>query len=96
MGMIGKVTHAALFVLALFTAMSGMILSLRSGLMHTIFLNSSVSLPAGFFIFLERFFHGYISKALFILTLLHVGAALYHQVWLKENLFSHMWYGKNS
>lgn len=94
--MIGKVTHIALFVLALLTAMSGMFLSLRSGLMPTIFFNPSAPLPADFFIFIERFFHRYVSKALFWLVILHVGAALYHQVWLKDNLLSRMWYGKNS
>ena len=93
---IGRVTHVALFVLALLTAMSGMFLSLRSGLMPTIFFNASAPLPADFFIFIERFFHQYVSKALFWLIILHVGAAIYHQVWLKDNLLSRMWYGKNS
>lgn len=93
---IGKITHVALFVLALLTSMSGMFLSIRSGLMPTIFLNASAALPADFFIFIERIFHGYVSKALFFLVLLHIGAALYHQVWLKDNLFSRMGYGKNS
>lgn len=94
--MIGKITHFALYAFALLMVLSGMLLSLRAGLMPTIFVNPNAPLPADFFIFVERIFHGIISKALFLLVLLHIGAALYHQVWLKDSLFSRMWYGKNS
>ena len=94
--MIGKITHFALYAFALLMVLSGMLLSLRAGLMPTIFVNPNAPLPADFFIFVERIFHGIISKVLFLLVLLHIGAALYHQVWLKDSLFSCMWYGKNS
>lgn len=94
--MIGKITHFALYALALLMVISGMLLSLRSGLTPTIFINASAPLPANLFIFVERTFHGIVSKALFLLVLLHIGAALYHQIWLKDSLLSRMWYGKNS
>jgi cytochrome b561 len=31
-----------------------------------------------------------------LLVLLHVGAALYHQFFLKDNLLGRMWYGKQT
>ena len=41
-----------------------------------------------------RVLHGFIAPTLFLLILLHVGAAFYHQLALKDNLLSRMWYGK--
>ena len=38
--------------------------------------------------------HGFIAPALFLLILLHVGAAFYHQLFIKDKLLSRMWYGK--
>jgi cytochrome b561 len=39
-------------------------------------------------------FHGLSWTLLLLLVLLHVGAALYHQFILKDNLFGRMWFGK--
>jgi cytochrome b561 len=41
-------------------------------------------------------FHGAVWIFLILLVLLHVGAALYHQFFLKDNLLGRMWYGKQT
>jgi cytochrome b561 len=41
-------------------------------------------------------FHGLSWTFLLLLILLHVGAALYHQFIIKDNLLGRMWYGKQT
>ena len=91
---VGKVVHYALYALVLLMAVSGMSLSLQSGLIPIIFGGSGVSLPADFYAFNARMLHGFIAPALLLLVVLHVGAALYHQFMLKDHLLARMWYGK--
>ncbi len=38
--------------------------------------------------------HGVAWALLFLLILLHAGAALYHQIFVKDNLLGRMWFGK--
>jgi cytochrome b561 len=40
--------------------------------------------------------HGVIAPMLALLVVLHVGAALYHQLVIKDNLLSRMWYKKKT
>jgi cytochrome b561 len=40
--------------------------------------------------------HEFGAAILFLLVIGHVVAALYHQYWLKDGLFSRMWFGKRS
>jgi cytochrome b561 len=89
---VSKAVHDALYVLVFLMALSGMSLSLQSGLMPTVFGASSASLPADFFEFRARLLHGFIAPALLVLVLVHVGAAFYHQFALKDSLLSRMWY----
>ncbi len=91
---IGKAVHYALYLLVFLMAVSGMSLSLEAGLPSIVFFGSGASLPADFFDFTARMLHGFIAPALVLLVLLHVGAAFYHQLALKDNLLSRMWYGK--
>jgi cytochrome b561 len=39
-------------------------------------------------------FHGLSWKLFLLLILLHIGAALYHQFFIKDNLLGRMWFGK--
>jgi len=73
---------------------SGMALSLQSGLISLVFRESGTPLPADFFAFTSRMLHGFIAPALMLLVVLHVGAALHHQLILKDNLLARMWYRK--
>lgn len=92
---IGKAVHYALYVLVLLMAVSGISLSLQSGLTPIVFGGSGTPLPTDFYAFTARMLHGVIAPALLILIGLHVGAALYHQFVLKDNLLSRMGYGKS-
>jgi cytochrome b561 len=91
--MLGKFVHYALYLLVFLMAVSGMSLSIQAGLSSIVFGRSGI-LPADFYDFAARMLHGFIAPALFLLVLLHVGAAFYHQLALKDNLLSRMWYGK--
>ena len=91
---IGKVVHYALYALVLLMAVSGLSLSMQAGLAPVVFGGSGAPLPADFYDFAARMLHGFIAPVLFLLILLHVGAAFYHQLALKDNLLSRMWYGK--
>ena len=91
---VSKAVHDALYVLVFLMALSGMSLSLQSGLMQAVFGASGASLPADFFEFRARLLHGFIAPALLVLVLLHIAAAFYHQFALKDNLMSRMWYRK--
>jgi len=75
-------------------AVSGVSLSMQTGLASIVFFGSGASLPADFLDFAARMLHGFIAPALLLLILLHVGAAFYHQFALKDNLLSRMWFGK--
>ena len=90
---LGKFVHYALYLLVFLMAISGMSLSIQAGLPSIVFGGSGV-LPTDFYDFAARMLHGFIAPALFLLILLHVGAAFYHQLALKDNLLARMWYGK--
>ena len=49
---------------------------------------------AGHFVF--RAFHELSWKLLLALIILHVGAALFHQFWRKDNLLGRMWFGRTT
>jgi cytochrome b561 len=89
----GKAAHATLYLLVFLIATSGIMLSMQAGLAPIVF-GSAGTLPADFYDFTARVLHGVIAPALALLTLLHIGAALYHQLILKDHLFARMWYGK--
>jgi cytochrome b561 len=91
---IGVLVHYALYLLVLLMSISGMSLSMQSGLTPIVFGGSGGSLPADFYVFSARLLHGFVAPALFLLILLHVGAAFYHQLVLKDNLLARMGYGK--
>lgn len=93
---IGKAVHYALYLAVFLMAVSGISLSLQAGLAPIVFGGSGASLPADLYDFTARVLHGFIAPALLLLVLLHVGAALYHQLALKDNLLARMWYGKES
>lgn len=92
---VGKAVHYVLYLLVFLMAVSGVSLSIQAGLAPIVFGGSGI-LPADFFDFTARMMHGFIAPALVLTVLLHVGAAFYHQLALKDNLLARMWYGKES
>ena len=93
---IGKVVHYLLYMLVFLMVVSGISLSLQAGLLPIIFGGSGVALSADFYVFVTRMLHGVIAPMLALLVVLHIGAALYHQFVLKDNLLSRMWYKKKA
>lgn len=91
---VGKIVHYALYLLVFLTAVSGMSLTVQAGLLSIVFGSSGAPLPADLFDFTARMMHGFVVPALLLLVFLHIGAALYHQFLLKDDLLARMWYGK--
>jgi cytochrome b561 len=77
-----------LYVFALLVPLSGLALSASFGLAPIVF--GGGTLPAD----LNAGLHGLLDPLLALLILLHIGAALYHQFILRDNLLARMWYGK--
>ena len=91
---VGKAVHYALYALVFLMTVSGMSLSLQAGLFPIVFGRSGAALPADFYAFNARILHGFVAPTLLLLVVLHVGAALYHQFLLKDNLLARMWFEK--
>lgn len=94
--MIGVAVHYALYALVLLMVISGTSLSLRAGLIPIVFGTSSAPLPTDFFIYSARTLHGISAQILFITVMLHVGAAFYHQLLLKDHIFKRMSFASKS
>ena len=89
---VGRLVHYALYVLVFLMVISGISLSVQAGLLPIVFGGSSAALPADFFVYNARKLHGLVATALVALVLLHVGAALYHEILLKDRLMARMWF----
>jgi cytochrome b561 len=93
---VGEMTHWALYVFVFGMTVTGMTLALQGNRFARVFGLAGATSPGQFRPrgFSIGMFHGAIWFFLSLLILLHVGAALYHQFILKDNLLSRMWYGK--
>lgn len=91
---VSKAVHGFLYLLVLLMAISGISLSAQAGLIPIVFGDSGAPLPADFYAFNARMLHGFVAPTLLVLVVVHVGAAIYHQFVLKDNLLSRMWYGR--
>ena len=91
--LVGKLTHIGLYFFTFSITITGIIMAWQRGWFDFIF---GFGPAAGNFRrgFSLGAFHGLSWAALFALILLHVGAALYHQFFKKDNLLGRMWYGK--
>jgi len=100
---VGELTHWALYFFTFCMTVTGIFLATRGNRLARTFGLASVT-PQGQFQpgqFRQRgfsigMFHGATWFFLLLLVLLHVGAALYHQFILKDNLLGRMWYGKQT
>ena len=89
---VGRAVHFLLYLFLIGMAVSGLGLFQQANL-PGIF-NGTIPYPQDFFQYLPRAGHGLVSTVLLLLILLHVGAALYHQFILRDNLLSRMWFGR--
>ncbi|MCL4531283.1 MAG: cytochrome b/b6 domain-containing protein [Chloroflexi bacterium] len=78
--LVGKLTHFALYFFTFSILATGAFLFLNGG-------------QGGFLI---GTFHALSWFALFLLIVLHVGAAFYHQFFIKDNLLGRMWFGRQT
>jgi cytochrome b561 len=96
---IGELTHFGLYLLTFGMVITGIVLADQRGILAGTFGIGSTPTPGSFrrggFGFSLGFLHGGIWTLLVLLILLHIGAALYHQFILKDNLLSRMWWGKD-
>jgi cytochrome b561 len=83
--------HMALNLVILFMAVSGMALTLQSGLLDAVLGHGA--LPEDFKVFTPRKIHGLLAKVAMGLIAIHVGAAMYHQLIVKDGLLSRMRFG---
>ncbi len=109
---IGELTHWALYVLIFAILTTGLILSLQGNRLARAFGLASAApqfnpgqfprpgfeggFGRGSLLFLIGRLHGLSWMLLFLLILLHVGAALYHQLILRDNLLRRMWFGRRT
>ncbi len=87
---VGELTHLGLYLGSFSILGLGGLIAYNRNLFGYLMDSSTQISRAGFI--------GEIHQAFYLLTMalifLHVGAALYHQFILKDNLLSRMWYGK--
>ena len=95
---VGNLTHIGLYILTFAMTITGIVLADQRGILARTFGIGSTPAPGGFRRsgFSLGLFHGGIWTLLLLLIILHVGAALYHQFILKDNLMRRMWFGKEA
>ncbi len=95
---VGVLTHWGLYLLTFGMNITGIILADQRGILARTFGIGSTPTPGSFNrgSFSLGNFHGAIWALLLLLILLHIGAALYHQFILKDNLLGRMWFGKRT
>jgi len=93
---VGGLTHFGLYLLTFGMVITGIILAGQRGLLASTFGFGSTPTPGTFARggFSLGFLHGGIWALLLLLILVHIGASLYHQFILKDNLMGRMWFGK--
>jgi len=86
-----KIVHAGFYVLLILMASSGIVTILMSGALPAIVAGGP--LP-DFSDLIPRIAHGVMSKILLALFVVHVGAALYHQLLRRDRLLARMGVGR--
>jgi cytochrome b561 len=93
--LIGKLTHIGLYFFTFSITITGIIMASQRGLFARVLgIGAAAARGFGKRGFAIGAFHGLSWSLLFLLILLHIGAALYHQFIKKDNLLGRMWYGK--
>jgi cytochrome b561 len=95
---VGNLTHIGLYILTFAMTITGIVLADQRGILARTFGFGSTPTPGSFRRggFSLGFFHGGIWTLLLLLIILHIGAALYHQFILKDNLMGRMWFGNQT
>ena len=92
---VGKLTHFGLYFFTFSITITGIVMASQRGLLTRVLgIGTAAARSFGNRGFSLGAFHGLSWSLLFLLVLLHVGAALYHQFFKKDNLLGRMWFGK--
>jgi cytochrome b561 len=93
--LVGKLTHFGLYFFTFSITITGIVMATQRGLLARVLgIGTAAARSSGRGGFSLGAFHGLSWSLLFLLVLLHVGAALYHQLFKKDNLLGRMWYAK--
>lgn len=92
---IGEWTHYALYFFTFAITVTGIALASQTNRLASLFNGGAGGGGEGVRFGLGAF-HGASWFFLFLLILLHVAGALYHQFIIKDNIFSRIWFGKQS
>ncbi len=87
-------THWGFYVLVAGMVLSGLATALGAGLFPIVFAGTADALPEELSDLLQYEIHEIIATALSALIALHIAAAIYHQVVLKDGLLRRMWFGQ--
>lgn len=93
---IGRWTHWTFYLLVAGMVISGLGMAFGADLFSIVYGGAAETLPPELQELPPRIGHGIISKALIALIALHVAAALYHQIILKDRLLGRMWFGRRT
>lgn len=93
---IGRWTHWGFYALIGGMVLTGLATAIGAGLFPIVYGGAADTLPPGLADLPTRVAHGVIATLLVALIALHIAAALYHQVILKDGLLRRMWFGKRS
>ncbi len=91
LNMLGELVHFGLYFMSFFILIMGGWIALRRNLFAAVLGTGAVGGRPGIIGPIHHL--GWI--LLLMLLAVHVGAALYHQFLLRDNLFSRMWFGKS-
>lgn len=93
--LVGKLTHFGLYFFTFSITITGIVMASQRGLFARVLgIGTAAARGFGRRGFSIGAFHGLSWFLLFLLILLHIGAAFYHQIFKKDNLLGRMWYGK--
>jgi cytochrome b561 len=93
---IAPVTHYGFYILVVSMAGTGLATAILAGLNRSVFQGSGEPLPPSFAVYPTFVAHSYLALVLAGFVILHLLAALYHQLALKDRLFRRMWFGRRA
>jgi cytochrome b561 len=88
-------SHRLFYGTVMAMAVSGIIMALQTGLFDSVFLGRG-DLPADFWAYPIRSVHYAVSRVLMALIALHIVAALYHALVLRDGLLKRMFFGRRT
>lgn len=90
---LGRVSHRMFYVTVIAMSVSGIIMALQTGLFDALWFGHG-TMPQDFWVFPIRRIHYVVSRVLMTLIAIHVAAALYHALLLRDGLLGRMFFGR--